>query len=80
MIEKVSRAIIACGKAENVSPEDYARAALAALREPDEKMLEAAGNCETTVVTFDHNYTDCVSEKTAAAVWRAMIDAALKPE
>ena len=61
--------------------DDYramARKAIEAMREPTEAMLEAAGACEVTVAGFEYNYEGYVSEKEATAVWRAMIDAALK--
>ncbi len=80
MIAKASQAIIACGKAGSVSPVDYARAVIQAMRQPTQAMIEAAGNCEITVATFEYNYEGYVSEKEASAVWRSMIDAALKTE
>jgi hypothetical protein len=78
IVAKVAQAFVDCGLTEKTKAVEYARAAIKAMREPTEAMLEAAGDCEVTVATFEYNYEGYVSEKEAAAVWSAMIDAALK--
>ena len=68
MVERVARAIIRefpgdCAWGDAVA---MARAAIAAMREPTEAIRDAAGK----LISTQHLQAD---------IWRAMIDAALKP-
>lgn len=56
-------------------PHEIARAAIAAMREPTEKMMIEGGG---VVPADEAEYRPDRAEQTAHDVWQAMIDAALK--
>ena len=65
MVRRVARAMEAVGA--DMEFEDYARAAIEAMREPTDKMYEAAKG----------DFGGVGALKMSRAIWTAMIDAAL---
>ena len=81
MVERVARAILASWYGGNLQKDqieehmDMARAAIEAMREPTEAMLENAG----TIRGYDDDYYNS-ADKNHIAWWQDMVTAALEAE
>lgn len=92
MVERVARAVLAFMVEEDPSTTSWdnapvqgreglmrlARVAIKAMREPTEAMIDAVDVSGETDAGGGNNATYLVGKEEAAAVWRAMIDEALK--
>lgn len=86
MIEKVAKALYNTGCCSNKQvANELARAAIEAMRDPTEAMMDCEGTATTWALTDKveslsggNEITFCGEDLVRCGIWQAMIDAALK--